>query len=100
MESSEVGFLDKVIGAAKGAWQWVKSLPVIKPLFALAYSRKTMISLAVVGFMLEAFPKLANFENETTLIVSQIVVIAFVAIGQSLGIAIEDAAEKHNGASG
>jgi len=92
-------FLQRLKKAAQNVWQWVKSLPVVKPLYALLYSRKAMISAAIVYFMLEQFPKLAPFENYLALIASQVVVVALVAIANILGIAMEDAAAKSNGGS-
>jgi hypothetical protein len=92
-------FLEKVRGFVVKVWGWFKGLPIVKPLFLLLYSRKAMISVALVGFMLEYFPKLAPVKDEMLVLIAQIVVIALVAIANSLGIAIEDAAEKAAGTS-
>jgi hypothetical protein len=93
-------FLQRLQKAAENVWGWIVSLPIIKPLYSLLYSRKAMISAAVVAFMLEYWPKLVPFEDEVLLVVSQVVVIVLVAIANSLGIAIEDAAEKGNSNGG
>src|SRR5512139_3292093 len=93
-------FWSKLKNAIVTVWTWIKSLPIIKPLFLLLYSRKAMISVAVVGFMLEYFPKLVPVENELLVLVTQVLVIVLVAVGNSLGIAIEDAAAKSNSLGG
>lgn len=93
-------FWGKVKMAALAAWKWFKSLPVVKPLFLLLYSRKAMISVALVGFMLEYFPKLSPVKDELLVLVAQVVVIVLVAVANSLGIAIEDAAAKSNSLGG
>lgn len=89
-------FLARLKKAALTVWNWFKGLPIVAPLYALLYSRKAMISAAMVAFMLEYWPKLAPFEDELAIVVSQVVVIVLVAVANSLGIAIEDAAEKGN----
>jgi hypothetical protein len=86
--------------AAVAAWVWFKGLPIVKPLFLLLYSRKAMISVALVGFMLEYFPKLSPVKDELLVLVAQVVVIVLVAVANSLGIAIEDAAAKSNSLGG
>lgn len=80
--------------AAIQTWVWFKGLPVVKPLYLLLYSRKALISAAIVGFMLEYFPKLVPVKDELLVLVAQVVVIVLVAVANSLGIAIEDAAAK------
>ena len=87
-------FLKSLGKAAVNLWNGFKGLPVIKPLFLLLYSRKAMISVALVGFMLEYFPKLSPVKDELLVLVAQVVVIVLVAVANSLGIAIEDAAAK------
>jgi len=87
-------FLDKVGNVIVAFLTWFKSLPIAKPLLALAYSRKALISVALVGFMLKVFPDLAPVENELTVVLTQVVVIAIVAIAHQIGIALEDVAEK------
>lgn len=87
------GFFERLKKAAVNTWKWFKSLPVVKPLFMLVYSRKALIATGLTGFVLEAFPKLSPVNDEVVIVVAQLVVIGFIWIAQILGIAIEDASK-------
>lgn len=93
-------FWSNVKKAAVAVWVWFKGLPIVKPLFALLYSRKSLIATAVTGFMLEYFPKLVPVKDELLVLVAQVVVIVLIWLADILGIAIEDAAAKSNALGG
>lgn len=88
-------FGDRLVKAVKVAWQWLKGLPIAKPLWALVYSRKAVISAALVTFALTAVPALAPAEDTLAAFIAQVVIILLAALAQSLGIAIEDQATKN-----
>lgn len=87
-------FGERLAKAAQDLWERFKKLPIVKPIFALAYSRKSIISAAVVTFLLGVVPQLAPAGSALEVLTVQIVGIVFVAVAQSLGISIEDAAAK------
>ena len=91
------GFIDRVKKAASNLWGWFKGLPIIKPLWALLYSRKMVITAALVAFALEGIPQLAPTKAELEVVIAQAVVILLAAVAQSLGIAAEDYASKVSG---
>jgi|SRR3990172_3059115 len=80
--------------AAVNVWTWFKSLPIVKPLYLLLYSRKSAITAALVAFALEGIPRLAPVKAEVEVLIAQVVVIALAAVANVLGIAWEDSAEK------
>ncbi len=87
-------FINKLWSYVKAGWEKVKGAPIIKPLWMMVYSRKALIAGAVVTFLLTEFPKLAPAKEELTVLIVQVVGIVLTAIGTSIGIAIEDAANK------
>lgn len=87
-------FFKKLGSYIKAGWKKFKGLPIIKPLWALVYSRKALIAGAVVTFLLGEFPKLAPAKEELTVVIVQVVGIVLTAVGTSIGIALEDSAAK------
>lgn len=87
-------FGERLVKAVKVAWDWFKGLPIAKPLWALVYSRKSVISAALVTFALTAVPALAPAKDTLAAFIAQVVIILLAALAQSLGIAMEDVAAK------
>jgi hypothetical protein len=87
-------FMVRLGEAVKKTWDWFKGLPIAKPVWALVYSRKSVISAALVTFALTAVPALAPAKDTLAAFIAQVVIILLAALAQSLGIALEDQAEK------
>lgn len=90
-------FVERLGKAARNLWNWFKGLPIVKPLWALVYSRKSLITAALVAFALQVVPQLAPEKEAVAVLAAQVVLIALAAVAQSLGIAIEDSASKGAG---
>lgn len=86
--------MEAILDFLTRAWAWFKKLPILGPILRLFYSRKAVISAAIVAFVLKYLPGLAPAQDELSVVIAQIVVIVFVAVANILGIALEDAAAK------
>ena len=87
-------FLDRLRKAAVNLFEAFKRLPIVKPLYALLYSRKVAIASGLTGAMVELFPRLIPVKSELLIVITQLVVIALAWVAVILGIAYEDAAKS------
>lgn len=89
-------FFKKVGDFIKAGWEKFKGLPIVKPLWLMVYSRKAVIASAAAGWLLTIFPDLLPAKDEVLVVITQVIGILFLAIGTSIGIAIEDASKNTN----
>lgn len=90
-------FFAKVWVVIQAVWIKVKGSPIIKPLWALVYSRKATIAAAVITWLLTVFPSLVPAKDQLLGLMVQVVGIILIAVATQAGIVIEDKAKLENG---